>query len=94
MHRHQVEEHPQPCIVVPWGELDTGKLTKYAVEEFSTANGPADYARFVADIIGAKKLSMGPQNVMEQSQRCSEGVERGVEIGRELCRASRESKSA
>ncbi len=49
-----------------------------AVEEYPTANGPADYALFVngriLGIIEAKKLSLGPQNVLVQAQRYSEGV--------------------
>lgn len=49
-----------------------------AVEEYPTANGPADYALFVngriLGIIEAKKLSLGPQNVLVQAQRYSEGA--------------------
>src|SRR3954449_1674390 len=49
-----------------------------AVEEFPTENGPADYALFVngriLGIIEAKKLSLGPQNVLVQAQRYSEGA--------------------
>ena len=49
-----------------------------AVEEYPTDNGPADYALFVGGrilgIIEAKKLSLGPQNVLTQAQRYSEGA--------------------
>ena len=49
-----------------------------AVKEYPTANGPADYALFVngllLGIIEAKKLSLGPQNVLVQAQRYSEGA--------------------
>lgn len=49
-----------------------------AVEEYPTDNGPADYALFVngraLGIIEAKKLSLGPQNVLVQAQRYSEGA--------------------
>src|SRR6476661_8926251 len=49
-----------------------------AVAEYPTANGPADYALFVngllLGIIEAKKLSLGPQNVLVQAQRYSEGA--------------------
>ena len=49
-----------------------------AVAEYPTENGPADYALFVngriLGIIEAKKLSLGPQNVLVQAQRYSEGA--------------------
>ena len=49
-----------------------------AVAEYPTANGPADYALFVGGrvlgIVEAKKLSLGPQNVLTQAQRYSEGA--------------------
>jgi type I restriction enzyme, R subunit len=39
-----------------------------ALEEFSTVNGPADYALVmdgrVAGVVEVKKLSLGPQNVL------------------------------
>ncbi len=45
-----------------------------AVEEFPTDNGPADYALCVGGrilgIVEAKKLTLGPQNVLTQA-RCS-----------------------
>ena len=45
--------------------LDASKLLCHAVEEFPTANGPADYALFVrgrlVGIIEAKKVGVGPQ---------------------------------
>ena len=44
--------------------LDTSKLDRHAVEEYPTANGPADYALFVKGIllgiIEAKKVKVGP----------------------------------
>jgi type I restriction enzyme R subunit len=44
-----------------------------AVAEYPTANGPADYALFVngriLGIVEAKKVSLGPQNVLTQAQR-------------------------
>lgn len=50
-----------------------------AVEEFPTENGPADYALIlgghVAGIVEAKKLTLGPQNVLSQAQRYSRGVQ-------------------
>lgn len=49
-----------------------------AVAEYPTANGPADYALFLngrlLGIVEAKKLSRGPQNVLVQAQRYSEGA--------------------
>src|SRR5207247_5534280 len=50
----------------------------HRVEEFETANGPADYALGVdANVLGiveAKKLSLGPQNVLTQAERYSKGA--------------------
>jgi type I restriction enzyme, R subunit len=49
-----------------------------AVEEFETANGPADYALCVGGqvlgIVEAKKLGLGPQSVLTQAERYSKGV--------------------
>src|ERR1017187_5810330 len=51
---------------------------KCAVEEFQTANGPADYALCLrGQIVGfveAKKLTLGPQNVLSQAERYSKGI--------------------
>ena len=59
-------------------ELDTSTLNHHAVEEFPTANGPADYALFVKGkllgIIEAKKVGVGPHNVLEQAKRYSKGA--------------------
>lgn len=41
-------------------ELETSTLDRYAVEEFPTANGPADYALFVK----GKLLGIGPGNAL------------------------------
>lgn len=55
-----------------------GTADRLAVAEYPTANGPADYALFVGGqalgIVEAKKLSLGPQNVLTQAQRYSAGV--------------------
>ncbi len=49
-----------------------------AVEEYPTDNGPADYALCVGGrmlgIVEAKRLSLGPQNVLTQAERYSLGV--------------------
>jgi len=58
--------------------LDTAALSCHAVEEYPTANGPADYALFVQGrllgIIEAKKFGVGPQNVLEQAKRYARGT--------------------
>src|SRR5262245_51504696 len=51
----------------------------HAIEEFPTANGPADYALVVdgkvLGVVEAKKVTLGPQNVLTQAERYSKGVE-------------------
>src|SRR5205809_846929 len=58
--------------------LDLKRLDKVAVEELPTANGPADYALFVGGqmlgILEAKKVTVNPQNVLEQAKRYARGV--------------------
>ena len=71
-----------PWQIIPWcAGLDTPKLTCHAVAEFPTENGPADYALFVdgilLGIIEAKKISVNPQNVLEQAKRYSRGAGNG-----------------
>src|ERR1700730_11239318 len=62
--------------------IDLSSLDKVAVEELPTASGPADYALFVAGrllgIIEAKKVTVNPQNVLEQAKRYSAGAFTGV----------------
>jgi type I restriction enzyme R subunit len=65
--------------VVPFDETaPLAHYAKHAVTEFPTANGPADYALFAAarilGIVEAKKLSLGPQNVLTQAERYARGV--------------------
>ena len=54
------------------------KLDRCAIEEYPTESGPADYALCVsAQILGiveAKKLTLGPQNVLSQAERYSRGL--------------------
>src|SRR3990167_1087315 len=61
--------------------MDTSVLKAHAVEEYPTQNGPADYALFVAGrllgILEAKKVGVGPQNVLEQAKRYAKGVTDG-----------------
>jgi type I restriction enzyme R subunit len=49
-----------------------------AIEEYPTDNGPADYALCVSEkilgIVEAKKLTLGPQNVLTQAERYSKGA--------------------
>jgi type I restriction enzyme R subunit len=51
---------------------------RHAVTEYPTANGPADYALVVdgrlLGIVEAKKVTLGPQNVLTQAERYSKGV--------------------
>ena len=58
--------------------LDAAILDCHAVEEYPTATGPADYALFVKGkllgIIEAKRVKVGPQNVLEQAKRYSKGA--------------------
>src|SRR5712691_2805820 len=56
-------------------------LTTYhqcAIEEFPTESGPADYALCVGGrilgVVEAKKLTLGPQNVLMQAERYSRGL--------------------
>src|ERR1051325_10503542 len=76
--RHQNLEQ-SGWTVVPYAEgLNLTELRCHAVEEFPTHNGPADYALFVdgvlLDIVEAKKISLGPQNVLLQAGRYSRGA--------------------
>jgi len=65
-------------IVKHSAKLDTAKLDRHAVEEYPTGKGPADYALFVKGrflgIIEAKRVKIGPQNVLEQAKRYSKGA--------------------
>ncbi len=72
-----------PWEIIKYSDgLDTKNLHRYAVEEFPTANGPADYALFVKGrllgIIEAKKVGVGPYNVLEQAKRYARGVFQSV----------------
>ncbi|MEW6416658.1 MAG: DEAD/DEAH box helicase family protein [Nitrospirota bacterium] len=69
--------NPSWIIIKYKDNLDMSKLYCHAVEEYPTANGPADYALFVKGkllgIIEAKKVGISPQNVLEQAKRYSKG---------------------
>jgi len=71
-----------PWEVTPWmAGMDTTTLTRHAVEEYPTEHGPADYALFVngqlLGIVEAKKLTVNPQNVLEQAKRYASGATDG-----------------
>jgi type I restriction enzyme R subunit len=55
-----------------------GDLENKAVAEWPTDNGPADYALCkdgqVVGVVEAKKVTVGPQNVLTQAARYSQGV--------------------
>jgi type I restriction enzyme R subunit len=64
--------------VVPFSTgVSLGKLDRCAIEEYPTESGPADYALCVGGqvlgIVEAKKLTLGPQNVLSQAERYSRG---------------------
>ena len=50
-----------------------------ALEEFPTDNGPADYTLFYREqplaVVEAKKLAVGPQNVLQQALRYASGLQ-------------------
>lgn len=65
--------------IVPYEEnKPLSAYNRCAITEYPTANGPADYALCVAGrilgIIEAKKLTLGPQNVLTQAERYSKGA--------------------
>lgn len=69
--------------IIPFKDgLDTSALSHHAVEEYPTANGPADYALFVKGkllgIIEAKKVAINPQNVLEQAKRYAAGADNTI----------------
>ena len=69
----------QGWTIVPFDpSCSTAGYKHHAVTEYPTANGPADYALFVdgqpLGIVEAKRLSLGPQNVLTQAERYSKGV--------------------
>ena len=70
--------------------FDQGKpltaLQCCAIEEYPTSAGPADYALCadgrIIGIVEAKKLTLGPQNVLSQAERYSKGLEqKGIRFG-------------
>jgi type I restriction enzyme R subunit len=70
--------NPAWKIVKYSDKVNIQSLHRHAVEEYPTANGPADYAFFVngklLGILEAKKVKVGPQNVLEQAKRYAKGA--------------------
>ena len=65
--------------IVPFVEgMPTATLSRHAVEEFPTANGPADYALFldgqIVGVIEAKKVSRGAAGILTQAERYATGI--------------------
>src|SRR5574337_951455 len=58
--------------------LASGGAAPHRTEEEETDNGPADYALWldneVAGVVEAKKLTIGPQNVLTQAERYARGL--------------------
>jgi type I restriction enzyme R subunit len=68
--------------IVPFApNLSLATCSKHAVEEYPTANGPADYALVLGGeiiaVMEAKKVTLGPQNVLVQAERYSRGLTNG-----------------
>jgi type I restriction enzyme R subunit len=61
-----------------WNRSRSMNLGAYRSEEHPTDYGPADYVLHLGDapiaVIEAKKLSVGPQNVLTQAQRYARGL--------------------
>lgn len=65
--------------VIPFKEgMDISNCDQDAIEEYQTENGPADYLLVYKGapiaVVEAKKVSLGPQNVLVQAQRYARGV--------------------
>jgi len=65
--------------IVPFKDgMNLSSLAHHAIEEYPTANGPADYALVSAGqlvgVIEAKKVTVGPKGVLVQAERYSQGV--------------------
>jgi type I restriction enzyme, R subunit len=69
--------NPAWAIVKYHPGLNSSALTHHAVEEYPTANGPADYALFVKGrfqgIIEAKKVGLSPYSILNKTNTLSEG---------------------
>jgi len=66
--------------IIPFSAgLELRQCAHHAVTEYPTANGPADYALVldghVVGVLEAKKLTIGPQNVLTQAERYARGLQ-------------------
>jgi type I restriction enzyme R subunit len=69
--------------IVPYdGARPLSDYSGHAIAEYPTENGPADYALVVGGqllgIVEAKKVTLGPQNVLTQAERYSKGAADGA----------------
>ena len=64
-----------------FGFVKGAKYTTCAVREYETSEGPVDYMLFhngeALAAVEAKKLTLGPQNVLSQAQRYARGFQEG-----------------
>ena len=62
-----------------------GSVAARRTEEEETSHGPADYALWLGDkvvgVVEAKKLTVGPQNVLTQAARYAKGLAAPVASG-------------
>ncbi|KKM05234.1 hypothetical protein LCGC14_1756180 [marine sediment metagenome] len=62
----------------PAGDAQSLLPGRYALEEFPTGSGPADYV-LTADgqflgVVEAKRVTLGPENVLTQAERYARGM--------------------
>src|SRR6267142_6200159 len=68
--------------IIPENKFDPSKplrtYNRCAIEEYPTDKGPSDYALCadgkILGVVEAKKLTLGPQNVISQAERYSKGL--------------------
>ena len=83
-HRTRKQYIDKLLINSKWGPIvpfEEGKDYGHAsVEEYPTQTGPCDYALFHAKrplaAVEGKKVSVGPQNVLQQAQRYARGFQK------------------
>jgi type I restriction enzyme R subunit len=65
-----------------WSAYKSRGIRAYRTEEEETAHGPADYALWldgqIAAIVEAKKVTIGPQNILTQAERYARGLPNGT----------------
>ncbi|MCX5658007.1 MAG: DEAD/DEAH box helicase family protein, partial [Candidatus Omnitrophica bacterium] len=83
-HRTRKQYIDKLLINSEWGPIvafEEGKNYDHgSVEEYSTQTGPCDYALFHSErplaAVEGKKVSVGPQNVLQQAQRYARGFQK------------------